>query len=1388
MKYKKSLLSVAASIAISSTMLTANYLPLTTTTSDNQWVLFGVAGYQASGASTAVAGEFSIDGDSAAEILANVITDSNTDGLGQYVAGLRATNVAKDLAYLDVIISSPIEIRVDTTGVDYLESDAFRTMYIDSSDDSASAPTFAFTYKASLENHVLEYSVNGGQTYQVTISSANTFNNPQVGTLTTGGTNNTGIPLINLLNDDTEKNTVVDYNFKNNPPISSSYSANLVTDATTPGNRDVIGNTGATLRMYTYDAVNKKWDIFDAGNTATSNDFTTITAGKAYWGKLDNDGDVTAANTTGEGGLVLGNPSLTTADYTNAKLADGWNLIAFDGVNSEIRHATTGLLVTLAADANLTITDSSGVQAVPVNLVGLTTKNARARAINVALESARLNGSVPYTFDFRAFPAEAADQLALVSNKRFSVSDTDSGAAGTSVTTLTGAKPLLTDSKFAQSTEAVTELNTTRISSAYGEYAMVVKPLISGAARVAGVSTIEIKKNTDTAAVRVDIQSAVAATATEINSETTNITATAIDIDLNATAAALSDHILIASTEPFAIRENTFTRVYLVDKTDKTSNGTIVISGVGSNPTSSSITLTEQQTASQHATAINTAAVTDVKASGDANEYLYIMTNKEAASKFQVAETTLGVDLLTISSVTTDDAQGAIDDIYSLSYLAKKSLTGSIEINASEIPNAPEDNITFTFITAFGDFNVTKFAPNPTQALDYLGNTDADNKSYLDLLVTNITNYFSTVNISATVDHNYTEGTSNGIDASAELNTTVITISGSEIIDANFTRENSIDTNETFIVTFNAGTEIGSDTNITFDGNVTELDEGNTTAIHIAAAVTAGYNSNGGRNWTAIDEGDGSVTFINVNAGDRSDAEDSNFTIEDNATANDTTAITVASVITTLDGSSTTIAETATGSGVLDIGYFGTISADLTTDLKYNNIFTPDYVMDGPLYTMRENSAVLKALVTGSTKMSDGTVAWDSIDLTRKPSEWFNSQDYSLFDTDAQAGYWAYLSLSEFSANTLALEYATLSNEYAYHFDGPTTYNHFSGNLSVKVSNLNDYDSYTSARVTATFGGETVELTQSTTDKSLFTGAISYYEALMITQNNPYDIIINVADGLGNKYTKTVTDQFDNVKPLSPDANITDGIINVDANASETANDIAGFYVFSIGIPEVNPETSTNKVGSITGSSGSIPIECAKISDVTAYDAGAGLKVIAVDGTGVLGGGNASDSTELAFMTIQKNRVVVTDTSAGDVTATTGGFSYDVDCTKSATEITQDTGVTIASITDNKTTKLAYTNLGTDATTALPITVYVSNGGSGADEVVSRITYPVTYVGKDVFVQIVNTSGVAEVFGYELPARATVDAGGTGSGITDTNAVNLSTITNSNNPKTGISF
>ena len=1326
-KYRKSLLSVAAALAISSTALTAGYIPLTNTTdNDNQWVLLGVTGFINDGTAAGVSGQFRIT-----DSVANTITDSAMD----YIPVTGMTQV-KDLAQVDAISSSPIEVRVDTTGVTYNETEPFRTIYVDS--DADGAPDFAFTYKASLEGKVLEYSVAGGDAYELTtgISSVNTFDNPATaikiaGTVAIPGTSHNELHDLNSM-------SAFDGDFSDNPPLSTEYDPATHKDA-----------VGGKLTVYSYDAVNQKWDIFDSANTANTNDIDTLLSGKGYWAKIDigTDGTNVAA---AEAGFALGTPAVTTADYTAAGLANGWNLIAFDAVNSEIRNASTGLLITYtAAGGATTITDSSGNHVVTVTIGAGDTDIEIAKNINDTISQAKLTGDIPYTFDLKAIPTTTALQVALISNKKFTVKEVAAAAAMDAATTIAGQIPINTASSL-QAGAAVGDVNATGVTSAYGEYAMVIEPLIANdTAKSSQSGAIKITGDTANGIIPLtNVSYTVAGVVADLDAATeaddlhgTLGATTGIDTDMDGT----DDHVLLASTAPFTIQDHTFSRVFEYDTTAGTDS-VITISANGTE-SEAAITITQGSTAAQEADDIN---ATSAEANDDGAGNIVIFGKTSGAQDFYVQES-IADDLLQPATSNTDMAKGAVKNVYSLNYLAKKQVTNDVTVDVNAIPGDEADTIGFNIVTQLGTITGTVMTPNSTiGTYDKTLGTTADNLALFELYKDQINTDMAAAGLTATATHDYTDP------EVVSFDNALITITGEDVISITpVPVDAGAASTETVTVTFTAGTEAGGDTIFTFDGT-SQVITGGTAFGLIPADLVGAYGS-----WTATAPGGGVLLFTYTASTPVADIVAADVTIVDPTAGDTLITYTFDGVITPgRYGDAEAAAVVAT-----DLGNLGTLTGDIATDLKFNSVLSPDYVLSGPLYTMRDNNMTMQALVTGTTDLSDGTVSWDSLDLTRLPSEWLDSQDYNLFDVDAKAGYWAYLQLDT-SDNPISITNIELSNNYTHYFNAPVgtddgvTLNHFSGVLDVEVSGLSDIDSRESTRVTATVNSKRIELTRSSSTSNSYTGKISTNEVQSLQVNTPYEVVIEVADGLGNNFTQTYSTLFDNQKPAAPTVQMIDGELDI----SHADANVTGFYVFNSVVPEVNTENA--KVAYIA-EAGTVGVVCESLADVDYSTAAGGLNVIALDGDGTLTTGNASDSKSVAFMPILRDRVLVSDiNNAGEILATTGGDEYNTSCASQGA-LTVNTGVTLTAISSDTTAKLAYRSLGEQEVTAVPITVYLSNGA--ATPVIIKVTYPDTYADsvsytaaqRSFFVEIDDV-----VYGYEPLTEAAIGVGAGSSSAT----------------------
>ena len=1216
-KYKKSLLSIAAATALAVTSVSADYIPLTDTGSNEQaWTLFGVTGLQISGAGAGTsAGTFSIT-----DSTANAVEDDTIDEL--FVEGLVAST-GEDLAKVKAISPlSFIEVRVNTTDAVFNETEPVRTMYVTLTEGGG--PSFAFSYRASLEGERMEYSRNtdGSNARSITISSEYTYNNPAYGEVIQEVAGIPGAGLVSLAD-------IVDYDFSNNPLDSAYYDKDA-----TPSHQDTA-TANQYLRVYTYDAATELWGLYDSRNAAEANDFDTLEKGKAYWAKMDDDAAATV------GGLVLGSASISAADYATAGIADGWNLMAFDKANPDIRKSTTGLVITmegtgLATDI-LRIYDASGnhyVDVASTSAASQALNDAAAKAINNAIKVAKVNGTFPDTFDLRAYPISATE-LALISSKRFIIAEAGATSAVANVKTLAQEDPYSLDVTDLTQTDDVstggiidlgvlpvgmdlTKTTFLQAMSKYGEYAMVIEPIylaeVAGAARLHLQSASASATTNAAFAIDNDITlttvaiGGVAGTA-GVDIGGTDAFAYTIDVD----STSLDDMVLVTSTEPFYVRDHTFTRIfeYNID----TTAGTTYIRGTGTDADIAVAAITADATA--YAALVNgSGAVVSVVDPTNADQ-LVIITDVDDSNEFTITEATTA-DQIEDATSTSDLVKGAIKGVYSLSNLATVNLLNTTTSVGAEGLTTPlvGETLTVAVTTLNGTVATSTAVAYTTDSLVSLTTKAAFIKQEIESYLGSNGVSYESVAVTAADPH-------------------LITIVSSDVL--------------SFVLT--------------------------------------------------------------------------------HANVADTAVNTVASNI---------------------FGAPDTLSADLASDLKFNAVYTPNYVVDGPLYTMKDSGFTLKAMVTGTTDLSDGTVNWDSIDLTRKPSEWLDSQDYNLFKVDEKAGYWAYLE-TDTGSNDLAISNAVITPlTYTYHFNEVgasgegTNYNHVSGNIALTIDGLDEYDDRKSAVIKVALAGSEVELAKEA-GSDVYNGKLSSYEIENMPAGYSYEVFANLADGLG--YNQKALDTglvVDYAKPDAPTVTLGDGTSVVLSSASA---DVAGYYIFDGQIPEVNTAQSTDLFKTLTAAEAAAGYGlCQDTTKLAWFTSAYKLNIIAVDVTGVLGQGNVSDTTEQKYVPMLKDAVRLENSRAGALVPTTEGEYYDALCADQGIP-TENYGVTLTATVDLTTVTMSYTPKNITDTTATPISLFVSNGGA-----IAKITYADVYVGDSVYVEV-----GSQVFALVLPSLAEIE-------------------------------
>ncbi len=1223
--YKKGILSLATALALASSAMASSYVPLTSTENDDRWVLYGVNGLKKNGATSETAASFTnwgIVGDT--HVTDNVVDEVSVSGL---LATTTVTTTSMgEIKALNLPSGALSEITINFNSLveTFSQTEPTRTMYFKAQGNEYADAMF--TYKASLEGKTLEFQINGSasKTYSVVISALNTFDNPATRAEKEASSGEGGIEL----------NTVslaMDFDLLDNPQDPADY--NRVANSDNPATHQTQ-NSNASTRMYKYNSVTSSWEIYDSANSELANDFTDIKEGKAYWAKVDLDGNDLSEEHT-RAGLVLGKTGLQDSDY-DGELAVGWNLISFDAKEAEIRTSNTGMIFTNSvAGGAVDIVDSTGVNTVTVTLPGVTTQ-ADAIAINLAIESAKAKGVFADIFDLRAFRVSATEML-LISNKKFSLKDTAGVISG--ARTMAG-QPLwdiANDAVYANSAADIDAVN--GASTVFGESGLIFKVLVgantaaeldediangTGAARSAAIY-VNAQTNSNgkpiltylTANDTTSTVGGLAAAAALIKLDADIEESVTVDLDNDGT----EDYVLAAATEPFFIRDHTFTRVMTYDNTGA-GNTFKIASPIPANITTDALIATTVTNVNAVADDNVDAATTDTTVyahnNGGDNNIVFISAGA-SVNNFNLFDDVTNDYLLDTTS-TEDIAKGAVKDVFSINYLAKQKIYPHTfsSLVVGDVGGTPTmmDNLADKLqVNLNGAGLRVDIAPDP------LASTAALRKDMFDTIVADVRAAIITAKIDATATHDF-------IEADDNWKTAKITVTGYGVT-----------------------------------GLVVEVTDG------------------GG------------------------------------------------------------VAEDATNTGVdanvATAGKLDTPIANLTADLKYNAVYTPDFAKDGPLYTLKDLKYTAQAMVTGSTNMSAGTVAWDNIDLTRLPSEWFRNSDgtihndYNLFSIDGKAGYWTYL-IDSPDTNDLTITDVTVRPTYVHHFNNNlTTINHVAATIQITVNGLPTDTS--SVSVYANVGGSNIELS-STSDDGIYAASLTSYEVQELVSGGNRDITVSVANGLGYRLDSIKVGEIDYKKPNTPVIIRGNG---TDIAISSDSSDTTGFYVYEDAIPEENTAASTNKVAKILAAEAGSYNLCAKAAS---FGIEYNYRAIAMDGAvettgagsdGEFGFGNASDATDFTFTATLKGASLLVNTQGVDAKASEIATSYDDSCVPGAAD-TEDAGISVKSIISDKRVKLSYekdesVNFSTDT----PLTIYVGISTTGLAE----IKYVPAYANKAFYIE-----------------------------------------------------
>ena len=407
-------------------------------------------------------------------------------------------------------------------------------------------------------------------------------------------------------------------------------------------------------------------------------------------------------------------------------------------------------------------------------------------------------------------------------------------------------------------------------------------------------------------------------------------------------------------------------------------------------------------------------------------------------------------------------------------------------------------------------------------------------------------------------------------------------------------------------------------------------------------------------------------------------------------------------------------------------------------DLKYNAYHTPDFAKDGPLYTLEKAGYTPISIISGNANMqtAGAGIAWDSIDLTRTPSEMFADQDYNLFSIDGKAGYWVYLEENTASNDiNITLKTNGLVPTYTHHFNADgTVSNTVKANLYVLVTGLPAVPSgeVSTSTVYASVGGESIELVGDSSDPE-WTATLSGFELDDVYASNA--ITVSASNGQGQSLLTQSLGSIDVTAPQPPVINVGAGGDSFSIDANVTDDDVAGFYVFQGSVPEdeidvVDASGATGYISWMDAAGGSLDF-CS--SDDITFGTQLTLLAMAVDGEGNFTLGNVSETETFTYSPIFKGSSVLSHLGDGtdpDQIA----VPYAANCAEDTDNpVTADSAVSLKSVTTNVVSYMSYAAKDVVFGLDIPLTIYLEDAPGGN---MVEIQYSAAYATEAFYVEI----------------------------------------------------
>ena len=431
----------------------------------------------------------------------------------------------------------------------------------------------------------------------------------------------------------------------------------------------------------------------------------------------------------------------------------------------------------------------------------------------------------------------------------------------------------------------------------------------------------------------------------------------------------------------------------------------------------------------------------------------------------------------------------------------------------------------------------------------------------------------------------------------------------------------------------------------------------------------------------------------------------------------------------------------ANGDTATNPGTVGATWSGITSDLTANAVYTPDYAIRGPLYTMRDAEYDVRAILKATTDVTGtlgSNIGWDSIDLTRDESDWFKNNEFNMFSTNLNSGYWVYL--QDKTVDSVTISNPNFIATYTYYFDNKDTNDKYlthniinGGQFTVDIDGFDGEIS----NAYVSLNGVEVQLKQNGISTE-YTANFTKYDVSTLTEggSGPLSMTIRATDGKGEDTLTYDAYAFDYTAPTL--STPTTPNTNTVAFSSDD-NTTAAYHVFKEYIPELetsradSDEDVNRLVGSYTASAG---LATTNVCEGLTFGSVDNLRVVAADagsaGTGAIGSSNLSNAEQFTYATMLKDAVVLSD-AGGDTTKSIIGLRYNDTCVVDATQqvdAADNTGISLKTIAAGQTSRLSYEEI--DGVASSLSGAWLSAYSIGGVEVV-QIQNLEEYAGKPFF-------------------------------------------------------